>query len=153
MFNSQYLQYLQYPHLYACPSHMQVPPPKPPPKPRQRKVTLCVHNRQKSTCKPCGGGAICEHSRRRSECVDCGGGAICEHSRRRASCTICRGGSVCSHGKRKYKCSTCRSGYFCYFSNPKVERVSKPDPMFVSDGRLFVSFNSITPFSIKPVEK
>lgn len=86
--------------------------------------------------------------------MDCGGGGICEHLRRRASCTICRGGSVCSHGKRKYNCSTCKTGYFRHFSNPKVKRVDpKPQPMISEDGRLFISFNSITSFGIKPVEK
>ena len=33
----------------------------------------CKHNRQRSTCKDCGGGSICEHGRRRSRCKECGG--------------------------------------------------------------------------------
>jgi hypothetical protein len=124
---------------------------KPHPK-RARKQPMCVHGRQKTTCKPCGGGAICEHKKRRSECVECGGGGICEHLRRRASCTICRGGSVCSHGKRKFNCSICKAGYFRHFSNPNVKAViPKPRPMIVDDGRLFVCFGSITSFEIKPV--
>jgi hypothetical protein len=38
--------------------------------------------------------------------------------------------------------------------DPKVKRVDpKPQPMISEDGRLFISFNSITSFGIKPVEK
>ena len=35
---------------------------------------ICVHVRQRYTCKECGGRGICEHGRHRRFCKDCGGG-------------------------------------------------------------------------------
>ena len=37
----------------------------------------CVHGRQRSRCKDCGGSGICEHGRERRQCKDCGGSGIC----------------------------------------------------------------------------
>ena len=34
----------------------------------------CIHDRDKYTCKDCGGSKICQHKRIRSTCKDCGGG-------------------------------------------------------------------------------
>ena len=61
--------------------------------------SLCLHNRQRSKCRDCGGGNICEHSRVRSKCRDCGGGSICEHSRERSACKECGGKSICQHSR------------------------------------------------------
>jgi len=36
------------------------------------------HQRERSTCKDCGGSGICEHQRRRSRCKDCGGSSLCD---------------------------------------------------------------------------
>ena len=49
----------------------------------------CVHSRERSTCKDCGGSGICEHSRKRSQCKDCGGSSICEHNSQRSTCKDC----------------------------------------------------------------
>ena len=43
----------------------------------------CVHGRQRSQCKDCGGSGICEHGRRRTQCKDCrvpGSGTIYERA-------------------------------------------------------------------------
>ena len=47
-------------------------------------------NRQRSTCKECGGASICQHARRRSQCKECGGGSICQHNRERSKCKTCK---------------------------------------------------------------
>ena len=49
----------------------------------------CIHGRQRSRCKECGGSAFCEHGRQRSKCKDCGGSSICVHGRRRYKCEEC----------------------------------------------------------------
>ena len=41
----------------------------------------CIHNKNTSYCKDCGGGGICQHQRQRSQCKDCGGSQICQHDR------------------------------------------------------------------------
>ena len=41
---------------------------------------ICEHNRERTSCKSCGGSAICEHNRRRSSCKSCGDSSICEHN-------------------------------------------------------------------------
>jgi hypothetical protein len=41
----------------------------------------CIHGRQKSKCKECGGSSICIHNRQKSRCKECGGSAYCIHNR------------------------------------------------------------------------
>ena len=67
----------------------------------------CEHNRQRPSCKECGGSGICEHGRRRACCKDCGGQAICGHGRERSSCKDCGGSQICEHGRVRSKCKEC----------------------------------------------
>jgi hypothetical protein len=79
----------------------------------------CEHNRQKSTCKDCGGASICEHNRRKSTCKDCGGASICEHNRQKSSCKDCGGSSICEHNREKSKCKECGGGSICEHNRVK----------------------------------
>jgi len=75
-------------------------------KPRKARA-LCMHERQRSRCKDCGGSGLCEHQRERSRCKDCGGSSICEHQRERSKCKDCGGSSICEHQRRKSECKDC----------------------------------------------
>ena len=76
-------------------------------------MSKCIHGRQKSKCKECGGGSICEHEREKSKCKECGGGSICEHGRIKLICKECGGGSICEHGRVKSQCKECGGGSIC----------------------------------------
>ena len=67
----------------------------------------CLHGRQRSTCKECGGASICEHNRRRTYCKECSGGSICEHDRIRSTCKECGGSRICEHDRDRVVCSIC----------------------------------------------
>jgi len=56
---------------------------------QRRVIAKCLHGRERSKCKECGGSQICEHGRVRSTCKECGGSQICEHGRRRSICKEC----------------------------------------------------------------
>ena len=56
-----------------------------------RKRKMCPHNRQRYSCKDCGGVGICQHNRERHFCKECGGSGLCSHNRQRYSCKDCRG--------------------------------------------------------------
>ena len=66
--------------------------------------------RQRITCKDCGGSGICDHQRRRTACRDCRGSSFCEHQRRRAECRKCEGSSICVHRRRRSECNPCQRG-------------------------------------------
>jgi hypothetical protein len=68
----------------------------------------CPHDRERSTCKECGGAGICQHQRRRRECKECGGASICQHQRRRSECKECGGSGICPHQRRRSQCKECR---------------------------------------------
>ncbi|AEO97675.1 hypothetical protein ENVG_00281, partial [Emiliania huxleyi virus 84] len=74
---------------------------------------ICEHNRERSTCKQCGGSQICEHSRRRNQCKECGGSQICEHNRDRSTCKQCGGSSICEHSRQRSKCKECGGASIC----------------------------------------
>ena len=61
----------------------------------------CIHGRQKSRCKECGGSQICKHKRNKAYCKECGGSQICEHKKQRAQCKECGGSQICEHKKKK----------------------------------------------------
>lgn len=68
------------------------------------KILRCVHNRQKTLCKECGGGGSrrqsrCEHNRQKQQYKDCGGSrqSRCEHNRQKQQCKEC--GSKCQHNE------------------------------------------------------
>ena len=67
----------------------------------------CVHNKQKSRCRECGGGSICIHNKRKSLCKDCGGSSICIHEKQKQQCKDCGGSSICIHEKQKSRCRIC----------------------------------------------
>jgi hypothetical protein len=69
---------------------------------------ICRHGRQRPKCKECGGSQICEHERVRSECKQCGGSQICKHQRLRSVCKECGGSQICEHGRRRSQCKECR---------------------------------------------
>lgn len=95
------------------------------------KILRCKHNREKKSCRDCGGSMICIHGRYRSKCVECGGSSICEHGLQRiickecggsqfcehqkirSHCVKCGGGSICEHNRYKHKCIDCGGSYFC----------------------------------------
>lgn len=75
--------------------------------------SICEHNRRRSACKDCGGGSICGHGRQRSACKDCGGVSICEHDRHRSSCKDCSGSGICEHNRRRSQCKDCGGCSIC----------------------------------------
>ena len=87
---------------------------------QNRNKYKCVHNRQKSICKECGGSEICEHNKRKSVCKECGGSEICEHNKRKSRCRDCGGGSICPHNKRKSKCRDCGGSEICPHDKQKT---------------------------------
>ena len=66
----------------------------------QRGRKKCEHNRQRSTCKDCGGACICQHNRKSSQCKNCGVASICEHNRESSTCKDCGGMNICEHTAR-----------------------------------------------------
>ena len=80
---------------------------------RNATGTKCVHNKQRSNCKECGGSQICKHNKRRSICKECGGGHICEHNKRRSDCKECGGSQMCEHNKRRSDCKECGGSQIC----------------------------------------
>lgn len=67
----------------------------------------CVHEKQRSKCKVCGGGSVCEHHRQRSVCKACGGSQICKHQRVRSQCKTCEGSQICQHQRIRTQCTDC----------------------------------------------
>jgi hypothetical protein len=86
----------------------------------QRENGLCIHNRQKSHCKECGGSAFCKHNRQERNCKDCKGNGICEHNRQKAQCKECKGTSICKHNKRKTQCKECNGVSICKHNKRKI---------------------------------
>jgi hypothetical protein len=82
-------------------------------------TTICVHGRQRSTCKVegCGGASICIHGRQRYSCAPCGGTGMCAHGRERRYCKEgCGGQAFCVHMKRKSKCKACKLAKLALFA-------------------------------------
>jgi len=84
------------------------------------KHKKCVHGKQKSLCKECGGSGICEHGRRKDQCKECGGPAFCEHGKRKSICKDCCGVQICEHGKRKAHCKDCGGSAYCEHGKRKT---------------------------------
>ena len=83
---------------------------------------VCVHGRQKSQCKECGGVGICEHGRMKYRCKECRGVGICEHGKLRFACKECAGvGSFCEHGRQKSQCKECGGVGICEHGRLKYE--------------------------------
>ena len=77
------------------------------------KKGICLHGKQKTRCKECGGGSICEHNKRRSVCVVCGGGELCIHKKQKAQCIACKGSQICEHKKIRSQCKDCKGPRIC----------------------------------------
>jgi hypothetical protein len=41
----------------------------------------CIHEKQKSNCKECGGSSICPHGKIKYSCKECGGSRFCTHKK------------------------------------------------------------------------
>ena len=93
-----------------------------------RATPICVHNRVRYQCRPCGGKGICEHSKRRSQCRDCMGSAVCIHRKQKYTCRQCLAMSrvsqdvatrapsryaLCPHGQRVFFCKSCGGANLC----------------------------------------
>ena len=74
---------------------------------------ICEHNRERCRCKECGGTYICKHNKRRSDCKECGGASICEHNRERRICKECGGASICEHNRVRSRCKECGGSQIC----------------------------------------
>ncbi len=74
---------------------------------------MCMHNRERSSCRECGGGSICEHNKMRSGCKECKGGRICAHNRFRPFCKECRGSQICEHNRVRSHCKECKGSQIC----------------------------------------
>ena len=74
---------------------------------------VCIHGRQRSKCKECGGGSICEHGLRKSRCKACDGTEICDHNRRKETCKECGGSQICGHNIMKSTCPECDGSMIC----------------------------------------
>jgi hypothetical protein len=79
----------------------------------KRERNRCIHGKQRSRCKECGGSQICEHGKQRSRCKDCGGSQICIHGKQRPQCKDCGGGGICIHGKQRSICKECGGSQIC----------------------------------------
>ena len=82
---------------------------------------ICIHNKYKPQCKECGGVAICIHDRRRSQCKDCSGSQICIHNKRGAECRECNGSSICIHNRNKSRCKECGGSQICLHNKRKTD--------------------------------
>jgi hypothetical protein len=85
-------------------------------KPRKK----CIHNKEKSTCKECGGIGICIHNKEKKHCKECGGSQICEHNREKSQCKGCKGGNICIHNKRRSQCKECGGSSICIHNKHKA---------------------------------
>jgi hypothetical protein len=82
-------------------------------------ASICIHNRQKNQCKECGGASICIHNRQKNKCKDCGGASICIHNRQKNQCKDCGGASICIHNRRKSLCKECGGSSICIHNRQK----------------------------------
>ena len=67
----------------------------------------CIHGRQKTRCRECGGSAFCIHEKYKSRCRECGGSQICIHDKHKSSCRECGGIQICIHDKHRRYCPEC----------------------------------------------
>lgn len=87
---------------------------------RKRKEKYkCEHNKQKASCKECGGSQICEHNINKYNCVKCKGNGICHHDRIKAQCKECKGNRICKHNKYIFHCKDCGCVSLCIHNKRK----------------------------------
>jgi hypothetical protein len=75
--------------------------------------SLCVHKKQKYTCRECKGSAFCEHNTQKHSCRKCKGPGICEHDRHRSNCRECNPSAFCKHDIKQYSCRECGGKGIC----------------------------------------
>jgi len=66
---------------------------------------LCIHNKQKDTCKICKGNRICEHNKYINNCILCDGTNLCEHKKIKGTCKSCNS-IKCEHCNLILGCKT-----------------------------------------------
>jgi hypothetical protein len=81
---------------------------------------FCSHGKHKAYCKPCGGSALCKHDKYKTTCKECGGSAYCIHDKVKSYCRECGGSVFCSHGKRKKYCKLCGGSGLCKHNKDKT---------------------------------
>ena len=74
---------------------------------KYRINNLCIHKKQKATCKECKGSQICIHNKIKFACKDCKGAQICIHNKHKGTCRECQGTAICIHDKQKSHCKEC----------------------------------------------
>jgi hypothetical protein len=87
-----------------------------PTEPRRRGH--CIHKKQRSRCRLCGGGSICIHGKLRPRCQVCGGNAFCIHRVYKYTCKEC--GKFCPHGRAKPMCKDCGGSAYCRHGKRRV---------------------------------
>jgi hypothetical protein len=85
-----------------------------------RNKNKCIHGKQKSRCKDCGGIGICEHGKQKELCVECMGSGICVHKKQKQSCIDCMGSSICEHKIQKRYCIECNGSSVCEHKKQKL---------------------------------
>ena len=80
---------------------------------------ICIHGKNKKNCKECGGLNICIHGKIKSYCKECGGSQICIHGKRKSNCKECGGSNICIHNKQKQKCKECGGSQICIHNKNK----------------------------------
>ena len=107
-----------------------------PPGWKPKKKGYCIHDRQKSKCRDCGGGSVCVHGRRKRQCKECGGAGICQHNRQRSQCKECGGVSICPHGRRRTMCKECGGAHICRHGREKSKCKECGGVSLCSHGRI-----------------
>ena len=91
--------------------------------------SFCIHDKQKSRCRECGGSALCIHNKQKSQCKDCGGSSICIHDKFKTTCRECGGSSICIHDKFKTDCRECGGSSICIHDKFKTDCRKCSDPL------------------------
>jgi hypothetical protein len=89
------------------PSPKKSPSPGPKSSPEKTRITLACKHGSTRGCSKCKTRVRCIHGKEKTYCKDCGGGSICVHGIRRSFCKQCGGSQICQCGKRKSLCKTC----------------------------------------------
>ena len=83
--------------------------------------SICIHNKYIPTCKECGGSSFCIHNKLKTSCKDCGGSRICAHNKHKSICKECNGSQICMHNKMKTRCKECGGGSICIHNKRKSD--------------------------------
>jgi hypothetical protein len=78
-----------------------------------RGASVCIHEKQRNTCRMCKGSSFCSHDKIRSKCKICKGGSICSHDKEKSKCKECTPSAYCTHDRIKYTCRICNPTIIC----------------------------------------